>query len=141
MDAENTKTRRLMEKLQEIRLDYDTLFRMMASPDTENVSIAISLLDTVDFKKNMVLILLLYKKSHQVPEYWKKNAPKLWKKMKGAGVSEDKPLTYKDLLSIMQAKKVPEEQVAMFVQSVNDTLKNDLAQYGYDFIEIGRAHV
>ena len=124
-----------METLQEIKLDYDTLSRMLMSSDKENTNLAISLLDTVDFKKNMVLILLLYKKSHQVPEYWKEHAPKLWGKMKRAGVSEDKPLTYKEILAMMQAKKVPQEQVAMFVQSVNDTLKNDLAQYGYDFIE------
>mgnify|MGYP000957546144 CR=1 FL=1 len=52
-----------MEKIDEIRLDYDTLFRMLNSPDEENPQLAMSLLESVDFKKNLVLILLLFKKS------------------------------------------------------------------------------
>lgn len=124
-----------METLHEIKLDFATLSKMIMSEDTENGNLALSLLETVDFKKNMVLILTLYKKTNQTPDYWKKQAPKLWAKMKKAGVPEETPLTYKDMLKIMQEKKISHDQVNIFVQSVNDTLMQDLALYGYDFID------
>jgi hypothetical protein len=124
-----------MEKIDEIRLDYDTLFRMLNSPDEENPQLAMSLLESVDFKKNLVLILLLFKKSKRISIEWKEWAPKLWAKIQRLGVQPGCPLTYKDILKIMQDKQVAEEQVALFVQAVNNSLQKDLCQYGYDFIE------
>lgn len=124
-----------METINEVKLDFDSLNKMLMSSDKENATLAMSLLENINFKKNLVLILLLYKKTHHTPYTWLTAAPKVWLKMKSAGVSDTKPLTYKDILAIMQEKKVPADQVELFVQSVNDTLKNDLAQYGYDFID------
>lgn len=124
-----------MEKLHEIKLEYDNLYKMMISPDNQNAVLALSLLETVDFKNNLVPILLLYKKTSISSEYWKEHAPKLWAKLKKHGVSSDNPLTYKQILEIIKDKKVSEDQVNIFIQSVNDTLKNHLCDYGYDFIE------
>jgi hypothetical protein len=124
-----------MENQEEIRLDFDTLLKMLNSTDEGNSELAMSLLESVDFKKNLVLILLLYKKSTRLYVEWKERAPKLSAKMQRAGLQQGCPLTYKDILKIMQDKKVAEEQVALFVQAVNNSLQKDLCQYGYDFIE------
>jgi hypothetical protein len=124
-----------MEEINEIRLEYDTLFRMINSPDEENSKLAMSLLEGVNFKKNLVLILLLYKKSSRLFIEWKAWAPKLSGKVQRLGVQPGCPLTYKDILKIMQDQQVAEEQVVLFVQAVNNSLKKDLCSYGYDFIE------
>lgn len=115
--------------------DYASLIKMLHSSDEENAVVALQCIDHMDFNDNMVTILMLYKKANIPYTFWKEHAPNTVKLLKTCGVSGERVLTYADIMSIMRAKKADAYQLQLFVEGINETIKNDLVEYGYDFIE------
>jgi hypothetical protein len=112
---------------------FESLCNMLNSSDDQNVVLGLVTLENVDFTKSLTKILLLRKVCDVTPEYWKEHAPKTFKKLKS--VSQDKPLTYKEILKIIVKEKQSEENIQFFLNQFSKHITNSIKDLGFDFIE------
>jgi hypothetical protein len=113
---------------------FDRLIQMGSSSDTENQILALSLVETVDFKEHMVYILLLKKLSSINEVLWAEHAPKTYKQMSKA-VNVKTILTYKKVFEALGNHKVSVEQMQFFLDYFGNYLKEQCKALGYDFIK------
>ena len=113
---------------------FDRLIQMGSSSDTENQILALSLVETVDFKEHMVYILLLKKLSSINEVLWAEHAPKTYKQMSKA-VNIKTILTYKKVFEALGNHKVSVEQMQFFLDYFGNYLKEQCKALGYDFIK------
>ena len=113
---------------------FDRLIDMGGSSDTENQILALSLVETVDFKEHMVYILLLKKLSSINEVLWAEHAPKTYKQMSKA-VNVKTILTYKKVFEALGNHKVSVEQMQFFLDYFGNYLKEQCKALGYDFIK------
>ncbi len=80
-----------MTKAPDITPDtFQNILDMANSPDKENQVVALTLVDNLDYKKNLIYILVLKKQATITPELWKEHAPKTCKHMTTSGVESDR---------------------------------------------------
>lgn len=113
---------------------FDRLIQMGSSSDTENQILALSLVETVDFKEHMVYILLLKKLSSINEVLWAEHAPKTYKQLSKA-VNVKTILTYKKVFEALGNHKVSVEQMQFFLDYFGNYLKEQCKALGYDFIK------
>lgn len=113
---------------------FDRLIDMGGSSDTENQILALSLVETVDFKEHMVYILLLKKLTSINETLWAEHAPKTYKKM-GKAVNLKTTLTFKKVFEALGNHKVSVEQMQFFLDYFASYLKEQCKALGYDFIK------
>ena len=113
---------------------FDRLIDMGGSSDTENQILALSLVETVDFKEHMVYILLLKKLSSINEVLWAEHAPKTYKQLSKA-VNVKTILTYKKVFEALGNHKVSVEQMQFFLDYFGNYLKEQCKALGYDFIK------
>ena len=128
-----------MAKKVNIDLDYESLEKMILSSDVENRVMAINVLDSVDFNKNVAMILLIYKATKE-KDLWKEIAPSLYNKINRIRKNVDKnfvynSLTFREILDILKEKNCGEKDINIFLKAVSLVLLKDLSEYGFDFIE------
>lgn len=113
---------------------FDNLIKMGTSPDTENQILALSLVETVDFKEHMVYILLLKKLGKINDTLWSEHAPKTYKKVARV-VNLKTTLTFKKVFEALGSHKVSVEQMQFFLDYFADYLKDQCKALGYDFVK------
>jgi hypothetical protein len=127
-----------MAKKVNIDLDYESLEKMILSSDVENRVMAINVLDSVDFNKNIAMILLIYKATKD-KDLWKEIAPNLYNKINKVRKVDEKnlnhSLTFREILDVLKQKNCGEKDINIFLKAVSLVLLKDLSEYGFDFIE------
>lgn len=113
---------------------FDNLIKMGASPDTENHLLALSLIETVDFKEHMVYILLLKKLGKISNEYWKENCKNIYKEMEKV-VDLSTTLTFKKIFETLAITKVDPDQMQFFLDYFGSYLKDQCISLGYTFVK------
>lgn len=114
--------------------DYKDMKRMLESSDQENRVMALQCLENLDFESNWMIILLLLKHANVPKSEWRSNAPKLTDTLKKRGISMEKVTTYQEVLNFTSKVKASDEQLQFFIEDVNETLRKNLADIGYDHI-------
>lgn len=127
-----------MAKKVNVELDYESLEKMILSSDVENRVMAINVLDSVDFNKNIAMILLIYKATKD-KDLWKEIAPNLYNKINKVRKVDEKnlnhSLTFREILDVLKQKNCGEKDINIFLKAVSLVLLKDLSEYGFDFIE------
>ena len=123
-----------MEQVKE-KHDYQALKKMLVSEDVENQVMGLECLEHIPFEENMITILLLVKHVNIDTKLWRKHAPNIVTRIQSEVIDINKILTYQDILNIMKKYKASPDQIALFVEDVNETLRQSLVEYGYDFID------
>lgn len=113
---------------------FDRLIDMGGSPDVENQILALSLVETVDYKEHMVYILLLRKLSTINDAMWSEHAPKTYKKLNNT-INLTTTLTFKKIFEALGSQKVSVEQMQFFLDYFADYLKQQCRALGYDFVK------
>ena len=114
---------------------HDNIVEMMNSVDLENRVVALNCIENVDFKDNLVYILLLKKQGGASTSEWTVNAPHTCKLLKGIGVNLDTTLTWKQYLEILIKHETPPDKIQFYLDRFVKVIHKSITALGYDFIE------
>jgi hypothetical protein len=117
--------------------ELQNTIEMLRSPDEENHVVALTILNNIKNKDNLVVLLLCYKFGHPKMDEWKKDAKKAFNylvkhtsiKESGAG------LTFKQIFDAIISVKVSPNQMNLFLQMFANHLSEQCKIMGYDFID------
>ena len=107
---------------------YENVSRMLGSPDNENVLVALSALEGMDFKSCKMYMALLYKESQSKAAMWEEHAPTLLKNIKSLGLDEGITLT--SIFKVLN-KDASEGELQVFSDRFGGTLKTMLKAWGF----------
>lgn len=114
--------------------NYKSVLEMLNSSDEANIKMGISILENVDFNKNLTKILMLKKKCNLSISQWQDYSAKLTKKFKKIGVAE-KPMLYKQILKLIIENKQSAEDIQFFLDEFANHVFGTIKNLGFDFIE------
>jgi len=114
---------------------HDNIVEMMNSVDLENRVVALSCIENVDFKDNLVYILLLKKQGGASTSEWTTNAPHTCKLLKSIGVNLDTTLTWKQYLEILIKQDTAPDKIQFYLDRFVKVIHKSITALGYDFIE------
>jgi hypothetical protein len=111
------------------------IISMLQSTDKENHTVALTLLENVDYNECFVQLLLAYKQGHAKAEAWIADAPSAYDFIKGKAVMSDTNITFNDIFQAIIKHKYPVEQMQLFLLVFTEYLKDQCQSLGYSFIE------
>ncbi len=114
---------------------YLNILGMANSPDKENQIVALSLIENLDYKKNLVYILVLKKQATMTSEAWKEHAPSIYKKMVSGGVDPDKVISYKKILNLLLDNSTSQEHFDFYTTSFAKHMKESIKNIGYEYVD------
>jgi hypothetical protein len=114
---------------------HDNIVEMMNSVDLENRVVALNCIENVDFKDNLVYILLLKKQGGASTSEWTTNAPHTCKLLKSIGVNLDTTLTWKQYLEILIKQDTTPDKIQFYLDRFVKVIHKSITALGYDFIE------
>lgn len=115
---------------------FENVLRMMESTDIENRSVALGILEQLDYSENLAFILLCKKHGAASAHEWEQQAPNLYKKLAAIpGMDMNRAITYKTALHHLKAMNAPVAQIQFFLDEFSRYLVRQLQSMGYDFIE------
>jgi hypothetical protein len=115
---------------------FDNVLNMLNSVDPENRVVALSCIENVDFKTNLVYIMLLKKQGDKATTAeWKEHAPKVCQMLSSININLDNALTYKQILEILTKHKVSAEDIQFYLDKFARTLFTSIKGLGYEFID------
>lgn len=108
---------------------------MLESPDKENHLVGLKVLENIDYKENLVVLLLCYKFGNPKEAGWIDDAPKAFKYMKGkVKLNKQHTFTYKDIFTAIVKTKAAVGQMDLFLDYFSLYLSEQCKVLGYDFI-------
>lgn len=119
---------------------YENIINMLLSDDQENVVLGLSILNELDFHKNIVEILLIKKHARKTnAKLYEEHAPKLWeylKELENNNILNLKTqFTYKYVMSVLTKLDCNSDQLQFFMQDFSEYLYKQCVSMGFDFIE------
>jgi len=115
---------------------YQNIVEMLKSPDEENKTVALTIIDELNFEDNITKVLLMKKHSDSPNTLWEAHAPNIYKRLSAIKTLDlSKSLTYKQVLAAITTLKVPEEQLNFYMKDFSDYLLEQIKHFGYDYIE------
>lgn len=115
---------------------FESVRRMLESPDKENQVLGLAILEEQDFQENMAFILLAKKYTHATNAMWEEHAPTLYQKLgEIQGLDLDKVFTFKVILKALTVMQAPYDQIQFYLSTFSAYLLEQLNSLGYDFIE------
>jgi hypothetical protein len=123
-----------MERLILDKQNFENIKGMMESKDTENLKVAMQVIENCDRKQSLVFLLMLKKAINIKAEDWKTHAPSTYNYFKQIGVNPDVPLTYSELLSALTRNKVPMSHIQYYLDDFCSYIFGSIEKMGYDFI-------
>lgn len=116
---------------EKIKLDgesFETIAKMLSSPDQENASTALMAMEQMDFKKGTMYFALLYRDSMEKQNLWKDHAPNLLKNIQGLGL--DDTISYRSMWNILKSKATNEEK-EVFAKRFSKVVGSTLGEWGF----------
>ena len=127
MDDQNTKNRRLKEKLVIDSESYDSLTEMLNGTEEDQV-VALECIKNVDQEKSLIYTLFLRKNNLKTFGLWHVHCSKVLKYHASLGISKDSStVSYNDILRIMKEQNNKEENVKVFTKDFAGFLKASLS--------------
>ena len=115
--------------METIKLNYESLLKMINSNDTENKTVALEAMKNANVKENFVCLSLLLKFGdisnddlHYLSEIGKLYDFKF------------NNITFGLIYDKMEKLRIPIDQAELFIKEFNKFIKNELNDYGYTFI-------
>jgi hypothetical protein len=135
MDDQNTKNRRLKEKLVIDSESYDNLSQMLDSTEEDQV-VALECIKNVDQKKSLIYTLFLRKNNLKTFGLWHEHCSKVLKYHASLGISKDSnAVSYNDIMKIMKEQDNKEENVKVFMKEFARFLKDSMSTTHFEFID------
>jgi hypothetical protein len=110
---EQTETKKLKLNLEQ----YLNIKAMFDSPDTENRTVALSILSELDVKSNLIYFMILLKETKMGYDWWYKNMTSVMSTLNNI-ISNKKNicfLSYTDILNLGVAYNVPMEDIEFII--------------------------
>ena len=123
-----TKTAEKVEKVNMDNESFETISKMLLSPDQENATTALLAMEQMDFKKGTMYFALLYRDSMDKQALWKDNAPGLLKNIQGLGL--DDAVSYRSIWNLLKSKATIEEK-EVFANRFGSVMGQTLAEWGF----------
>jgi hypothetical protein len=121
--------------MEESESEHKRLLNMLNSPDTENAVVALQCLENMNFDDKIVTIMCLFKTSKCQSSVWIEHANKTYNKIQHYAISTNAQIiTYRDILNALKGKTITQEQIDVFLESVDDSLRSTFAQYQINII-------
>ena len=117
---------------------FDNIVEMLKSPDEENHTLALTIINGVHIKNNLVYVLLARKLGHASEALWKEHAPKIhraYTQMEGDYFNTNKNITFKAILRALTEMEAGVDQVQIFLNYFCKHLLYQIQNLGYDFVE------
>lgn len=115
--------------METIKLNYESLLKMITSKDTENRTVALEAMKNAKVTENFVCISLLLKFGKLTKEEVT-NLSDVFNSFE-LGINN---ITFGRIYDKMKELNVPYDQVELYKKEFNTFIKNELNDYGYDFI-------
>lgn len=119
--------------METIKLNLESIVKMLESKDEGDVVVALAAMDNLDFKTNAISIALAYKNRNHDRSLWKKHAPNIIKILEANKI--DNNITYHEIYNLILDIKPPADQVELFITAFNKHTLDSLKNYGFDFID------
>lgn len=114
---------------------YKNILSMANSPDKENQIVALTLVENIDYKKNMAYILVLKKQANIPSDMWKEHAPMVHKKLTDSNVDPDKVITFKKILMMLIENGATQDDLDFYCKSFASHMKEAIKNIGYDHVD------
>ena len=114
-----------------VKLDaesFDSITKMLASPDQENLTTAMMAMEEMDFKQGKMYFALLYRASLEKQDLWKTHAPNLLKNIQGLGL--DEVVSYRSIWNILK-KAASDEEKSVFAERFSKVVGTTLGEWGF----------
>lgn len=114
---------------------------MLNSPDKENTLVGMTCIEQANFKKNLCLILFLFKESDLPADQWEELSPKTYKKILGVIGKRNTFVTFKLIFDKMLLDNRPDtEDVAFYIEKFTNFLI-DMVNSGDRFPKIEKLEI
>ena len=117
-----------VEKMKLDSESFETIEKMLSSPDQENVATALMAMEQMDFKKGTMYFALLYRDTVEKQELWKKHAPNLHKNIQSLGL--DDIVSYRSMWNTLKGK-VTDEEKELFAKRFSKVVGSTLGEWGF----------
>lgn len=117
--------------IEKVKLDaesFETVAKMLNSPDQENASTALMAMEQMDFKKGTMYFALLYRDSMDKQALWKEHAPNLLKNIQGLGL--DDVISYRSMWNVLKSKASADEK-QIFAERFSKVVGQTLGEWGF----------
>lgn len=104
-----------MEKIKLSAETFDGVMAMLNSSDQESVILGLSCIEEFDITTGITYLLLIKKLANVSANTWHEYAPNKSAYLKNMSVSMDKPISYREILIILQKLKVPINNLQFFL--------------------------
>jgi len=114
-----------------VKLDtesFDSITKMLASPDQENVATALMAMEEMDFKQGKMYFALLYRASLEKQDLWKTHAPNLLKNIQGLDL--DDVVSYRSIWNVLK-KNASDEEKSAFAERFSKVVGTTLGEWGF----------
>ena len=114
-----------------VKLDaesFDSITKLLASPDQENLTTAMMAMEEMDFKQGKMYFALLYRASLEKQDLWKTHAPNLLKNIQGLGL--DEVVSYRSIWNILK-KGASDEEKSVFAERFSKVVGTTLGEWGF----------
>lgn len=122
--------------------EVHSIIKMLQSEDISNHQVAFELLNKVNYKKNLGMIMLIIKKAHITDGVWKVNCPKIVKKLfKIEGFPKSNSLynlilTYPKLLKFLINNKCSINSIYLYEEYLHFDINNSYENLGFDMKDL-----
>lgn len=122
--------------------EVHSIIKMLQSEDISNHQVAFELLNKVNYKKNLGMIMLIIKKAHITDGVWKVNCPKIVKKLfKIEGFPKSNSLynlilTYPILLKFLINNKCSINSIYLYQEYLHFDINNSYENLGFDMKDL-----
>ena len=114
---------------------YESLRKMIESPDQQDNIVALHCLENCDQKESLGKILYLYKRAKFHEDLWTENAPKLWKRLHKLGIEKGEELTFMKAIKIITESKASIEHFEFLISRFASVISDKLNEWGYEFVD------
>ena len=114
---------------------YFNMLGMMRSPDEENKIVALNCLENMDFKTNLVYILMLMKHTSIEENLWKCHAPITFDRLFQLNFKLSHTMTFKKVFETVLRTSVHNDDIQFFFDIFSGHLKEMVQELGYDALD------
>lgn len=125
----------MSEQIKITEESFESLKNMLNSEDTDNTKTALTAICNLDFKVNIVYILLLFKECNVTANKWEHWGETVYTMLSSLADDINKGITFKKSLEILVQYEAPIEDLQFFLNRFSTHLADTLYDLGYKEID------
>jgi hypothetical protein len=124
-----------MDKIEMTLESFKNILDMVNSPDDENKIVALQCIENMNYKANIVYVVMILKNSNLQESLWLENAPKAYGYLKTLEFQVGKAMTFKRIFGTLIKLGVNPDDLQFFFDLFGEELMRTMTGMGYDLLE------